>query len=158
MVTRRARASPSWAYAQAARVQFGGLGRRIIDRAFGRHVDEISPRRSSRLRSRALRAPRSNDFALHRRLGRGKIYSADVVRAVFPNFKEERRASPAIAARQGSRLDGLAQGRRSPPCVSACRSESGAEGCRFAGHQHPDLDLLQSRFRAQGRSGAEAST
>ena len=30
-------------------------------------------------------------------VGRGELYSADVVRAIYPDFKEERKAGPAVA-------------------------------------------------------------
>ncbi len=93
MVTGRARAAIRRATREAAKVQFGGLGRQIIDRAFERAGKKFAEAKPYSLRSRALRAPRSTTSSSASDAAR---FSPPTSRAVFPNFKEERRAGPAV--------------------------------------------------------------
>ena len=89
VVTGRARAAIRRATREAAKAQFGGLGRQIVERAFDRAGKKFS---ESRLKAALPRLARTSIDDVLIGVGRGEIYSTDVVRAVHPDFKEERRA------------------------------------------------------------------
>jgi GTP pyrophosphokinase len=94
VVTGRARAAIRRATREAAKQQYGGLGRQIVERAFERAGRKFS---DAKLKSALPRlACKSIDDVLIG-VGRGEIYSADVVRAIYPDFQEERKAGPALA-------------------------------------------------------------
>ncbi len=89
VVTGRARAAIRRATREAAKAQFGGLGRQIVERAFERAGKKFS---ESRLKAALPRLARTSIDDVFIGVGRGEIYSADVVRAIHPDFKEERKA------------------------------------------------------------------
>jgi GTP diphosphokinase / guanosine-3',5'-bis(diphosphate) 3'-diphosphatase len=91
VVTGRARAAIRRATREAAKLQFGGLGRQIVDRAFERAGKKFAEAKLKAALPRLARASIEDVFV---GVGRGEIYSADVVRAVHPDFKEERKAGP----------------------------------------------------------------
>jgi GTP pyrophosphokinase len=93
VVTGRARAAIRRATREAARAQFGGLGRQIVERAFERAGKKFS---ETKLKSALPRLARASVEDVFVGVGRGEIYSTDVVRAVHPDFKEERKAGPAV--------------------------------------------------------------
>ncbi|HZZ59870.1 MAG TPA: bifunctional (p)ppGpp synthetase/guanosine-3',5'-bis(diphosphate) 3'-pyrophosphohydrolase [Roseiarcus sp.] len=93
VVTGRARAAIRRATREAAKAQFGGLGRQIVERAFERAGKKFS---ESKLKAALPRLARTSVDDVFVGVGRGEIYSADVVRAVHPDFKEERKARPAV--------------------------------------------------------------
>ena len=93
VVTGRARAAIRRATREAAKAQFGGLGRQIVERAFERAGKKFS---DSRLKAALPRLARTSIDDVFIGVGRGEIYSTDVVRAVHPDFKEERRTGPAV--------------------------------------------------------------
>jgi GTP pyrophosphokinase len=93
VVTGRARAAIRRATREAAKQQFGGLGRQIVERAFERAGKKFS---ESKLKSALPRLARTSIDDVLVGVGRGEIYSSDVVRAVHPDFKEERKAGPAL--------------------------------------------------------------
>ncbi len=92
VVTGRARAAIRRATREAAKAQFGGLGRQIVERAFERAGRKFS---ESRLKAALPRLARTSTDDVFIGVGRGEIYSADVVRAVHPDFKEERKIGAA---------------------------------------------------------------
>ena len=92
VVTGRARAAIRRATREAAKTQFGGLGRQIIERAFERAGKKFS---EAKLKAALPRLARTSTDDVFIGVGRGEIYSTDVVRAVHPDFKEERKAGPA---------------------------------------------------------------
>ncbi|HXT07709.1 MAG TPA: bifunctional (p)ppGpp synthetase/guanosine-3',5'-bis(diphosphate) 3'-pyrophosphohydrolase [Roseiarcus sp.] len=94
VVTGRARAAVKRATREAAKAQFGGLGRQIVERAFERAGRTFS---DARLKSALPRLARHSIDDVFIGVGRGEIYSADVVRALYPDFQEERKAGPAIS-------------------------------------------------------------
>ncbi|MGO9744070.1 MAG: RelA/SpoT family protein [Roseiarcus sp.] len=94
VVTGRARAAIRRATRDAAKAQYGGLGRQIVERAFERTGKKFS---DASLKSALPRLARSSIDDVFIAVGRGELYSADVVRAVYPDFKEERKAGPAIS-------------------------------------------------------------
>ena len=91
VVTGRARAAIRRATREAAKAQFGGLGRQIVERAFERAGKKFS---EAKLKSALPRLARASVDDVFIGVGRGEIFSTDVVRAVHPDFKEERRAGP----------------------------------------------------------------
>jgi len=93
VVTGRARAAIRRATREAAKAQYGGLGRQIIVRAFERAG---RPFTDAKLKSALPRLARSTVDDVFIGVGRGELYSADVVRAIYPDFQEERKAGPAI--------------------------------------------------------------
>jgi len=94
VVTGRARAAIKRATREAAKAQFGGLGRQIVERAFERVGRKFS---DAKLKSALPRLARHSIDDVFIGVGRGEIYSADVVRAIYPDFEEERKAGPAIS-------------------------------------------------------------
>jgi GTP pyrophosphokinase len=93
VVTGRARAAIKRATREAAKAQFGGLGRQIVERAFERAGRKFS---DGKLKSALPRLARQSVDDVFIGVGRGEIYSADVVRALYPDFQEDRKAGPAI--------------------------------------------------------------
>jgi GTP pyrophosphokinase len=94
VVTGRARAAIRRATREAAKAQYGGLGRQIVERAFSRAGRKFS---EAKLKAALSRLARSSIDDVFISVGRGELYSADVVRAIYPDFKEDRKAGPAVA-------------------------------------------------------------
>ncbi len=137
VVTGKARAAIRRATRAAVRKQYAGLGRRIVERAFERAKSDYSDEKLQGALPRLARASIEDVLAA---VGRGEMCSADVVRAMYPDYKEERVAA-APAAEGGERLVRAAKGRRrvkfkvpGPPSRRAARSRSAASTatCRCA--------------------------
>ena len=94
VVTGRARAAIRRATREAAKTQYGGLGRQIVERAFSRAGKKFS---EAKLRAALSRLARASIDDVFISVGRGELFSADVVRAIYPDFKGERKAGPAVA-------------------------------------------------------------
>ena len=94
VVTGRARAAIRRATREAAKAQFGGLGRQIVERAFERAGRVFT---EAKLKAVLPRLARSSIDDVFIGVGRGEIYSSDVVRAVHPDYREERKAGAAVA-------------------------------------------------------------
>ena len=93
VVTGKARAAIRRATRSAVRRQYAGLGRQILDRAFERAGKSFSEEKLRGALPRLARASADDVFAA---VGRGEMFSGDVVRAVYPDYKDERRiASPS---------------------------------------------------------------
>ncbi|MCZ8270415.1 MAG: bifunctional (p)ppGpp synthetase/guanosine-3',5'-bis(diphosphate) 3'-pyrophosphohydrolase [Beijerinckiaceae bacterium] len=92
VVTGKARSSIRRATREAVRKQFAGLGRRIIERAFERMG---KPQSEEKLASVVRRLARPGLEDVYAAVGRGELHSGDVVKAVFPDFKEETPKAPA---------------------------------------------------------------
>ena len=144
VVTGRARAAIRRATREAAKAQFGGLGRQIIERAFDRAGKKFA---EAKLKAALPRLARTSIDDVFIGVGRGEIFSTDVVRAVFPNFKDERKAGPRRPFER-ERLVRLAQGGR-PRLPRAGRVRRGG---RASGARHRSRNAGQ--IRAEGRSGA----
>ena len=83
------RAPPSAAPARdAVRAQYAGLGRQIVLRAFERAGKNFS---EDKLRPALPRLARASIEDVLAAVGRGEMFSGDVVKAVYPDFKEERK-------------------------------------------------------------------
>jgi GTP pyrophosphokinase len=88
VLTGKARAAIRRATRAAVRRQYAGLGRQILERAFERAGKTFS---EEKLAGALPRLARSSSADVLAAVGRGEMYSGDVVRAVYPDHKEERR-------------------------------------------------------------------
>ncbi len=89
-VTGKARAAIRRATRDAVRAQYAGLGRQIVLRAFERAGKAFSDEKLKQALPRLARAAIDDVLAA---VGRGEMFSGDVVKAVHPDFKEERKAA-----------------------------------------------------------------
>jgi GTP pyrophosphokinase len=88
VVTGKARAAIRRATREAVRHQYAGLGRQIVERAFERAGRAYS---DDTLKAALMRLARPSVEDVLAAVGRGEIYSGDVVKAVYPDFVEERK-------------------------------------------------------------------
>ncbi len=95
VVTGKARSAIRRATRTAVRKQFSGLGARILERAFERSGKTWS---KEALKSVLHRLARKDVEDVMASVGQGEISSIDVMRALFPDYKEDRVSSPAAAA------------------------------------------------------------
>ena len=89
-VTGKARSAIRRATRDAVRAQYTGLGRQIVMRAFeraGKNYDEDG------LKTALPRLARTGIDDVLAAVGRGEIFSGDVVKAVYPEVAEERKAA-----------------------------------------------------------------
>ncbi len=91
VVTGKARAAIRRATKNAIRKQYSGLGIRILERAFARAGKSFSKEALKPVMPRLARKDIEDVLAA---VGRGELASTDVVRAVFPDYKEERVTVP----------------------------------------------------------------
>jgi GTP pyrophosphokinase len=84
VVTGKARASIRRATRTAVRRQYTGLGRQILERAFERAARPFSDDKLKGALPRLARASLEDVLAA---VGRGEMFSGDVVRAVYPDYK-----------------------------------------------------------------------
>src|SRR3954451_8151678 len=96
VVTGKARAAIRRATRAAVRRQYAGLGRQILERAFERAAKTFSDEKLKGALPRLARASVEDVLAA---VGRGEMYSGDVVRAVYPDHTDERRAEARGGAR-----------------------------------------------------------
>ena len=80
------------------RAQYAGLGRQIVVRAFERGGKKFS---EDKLRQALPRLARASIEDVLAAVGRGEMFSGDVVQSVYPDFKEERKPTPANPADPG---------------------------------------------------------
>jgi GTP pyrophosphokinase len=92
VVTGKARAAIRRATRDAVRAQYAGLGRQIVTRAFERAQKAYS---DDKLKVALPRLARQTIDDVLAAVGRGEMFSGDVVKAVYPDFKEERKAGVA---------------------------------------------------------------
>jgi GTP diphosphokinase / guanosine-3',5'-bis(diphosphate) 3'-diphosphatase len=95
-VTGKAKAAIRRATRAAIRDQYAGLGRRIVERLFQRAKMEYA---DDKLKGALPRLARASIDDVMAAVGRGEMKAADVARAVYPDYKEERvaRFAPAGA-------------------------------------------------------------
>jgi GTP diphosphokinase / guanosine-3',5'-bis(diphosphate) 3'-diphosphatase len=92
VVTGKARAAIRRATRVAIRAQYAGLGRRIVERLFQRVKIEYA---DDKLRGALPRLARASIDDVMAAVGRGEMKAADVARAMYPDYKEERAAARA---------------------------------------------------------------
>jgi len=91
VVTGKARAAIRRSTRLAVRKQYAGLGRRLVERLCQRAKREYSDEKLTGALPRLARASIEDVFAA---VGRGEMRPADAVRAMYPDYKEERIAAP----------------------------------------------------------------
>ena len=92
VVTGKARAAIRRATRAAVRAQYAGLGRRIVERLCQRAKMEYS---DERLEAALPRLARVSIDEVMAAVGRQEMKASDVVRAMYPDFSEERQAKAA---------------------------------------------------------------
>jgi guanosine-3',5'-bis(diphosphate) 3'-pyrophosphohydrolase len=90
VVTGKARAAIRRATRAAVRKQYAGLGRQILERAFERAGKTLNP---DKLKGALPRLARTSVEDVMAAVGRGEMFSGDVVKAVYPDYKDDRRAA-----------------------------------------------------------------
>ncbi|PZO01557.1 MAG: bifunctional (p)ppGpp synthetase/guanosine-3',5'-bis(diphosphate) 3'-pyrophosphohydrolase [Hyphomicrobiales bacterium] len=91
VVTGKARAAIRRATRTAVRRQYSGLGRQILERAFSRAE---RPFTDEKLKAALKRLARTAIDDVLAAVGRGEMYSGDVVKAVYPDLEPEKRGAP----------------------------------------------------------------
>jgi RelA/SpoT family (p)ppGpp synthetase len=91
--TGKARASIRRATRAAVRMQYTGLGRRIVERLFQRAKIAYS---DEKLIGALPRLARSSIEEVMAAVGRSELKASDVARAMYPDYKEERAAALAL--------------------------------------------------------------
>ncbi|HLM40131.1 MAG TPA: bifunctional (p)ppGpp synthetase/guanosine-3',5'-bis(diphosphate) 3'-pyrophosphohydrolase [Microvirga sp.] len=132
VVTGKARASIRRATRAAVRRQYTGLGRQILERAFERANRPFSDEKLKGALPRLARASIEDVLAA---VGRGEMFSGDVVRAVYPDYTEERRGAAEIRAAAGGadKPDGAARkGSGDGPKAIPIRGLNGDVPIRFS--------------------------
>ncbi|TVR10036.1 MAG: bifunctional (p)ppGpp synthetase/guanosine-3',5'-bis(diphosphate) 3'-pyrophosphohydrolase [Salinarimonadaceae bacterium] len=95
VATGKARAAIRRATRTAVRRQYAGLGAQILSRAFERAGKAYSEEKIAAALPRLARGSTEDVMAA---VGRGEIYSGDVVRAVYPDYSDDRRPSTSPRA------------------------------------------------------------
>ncbi|NIX77066.1 RelA/SpoT family protein [Microvirga terricola] len=103
VMTGKARASIRRATRAAVRRQYTGLGHQILERAFERAGRAFSDEKLKGALPRLARASMEDVLAA---VGRGEMFSGDVVRAVYPDYKDERRPVPTVGVAQADGQSG----------------------------------------------------
>ncbi len=106
VVTGKARAAIRRATRAAVRNQYSGLGQQIVERAFERIEKPYSEERLKIALPRLARTSIEDVFAA---VGRGEMYSGDVVKAVYPDYREEQAAGAGANLAEGGWF-GMKQG------------------------------------------------
>ena len=104
VVTGKARASIRRATRTAVRVQYAGLGRRIVERLFQRAKMTYS---DEKLTGALPRLARSSLEEVMAAVGRSELKASDAARAMYPDYKEERAAAMAVKPKSESGWFGL---------------------------------------------------
>ena len=98
VVTGKARAAIRRATRSAVRKQYTGLGRRMIERAFVRAEKPLS---DERLQAALSRLARGSIDDVCSSVGRGEMRADDVVRAVYPEWRGERKVAEKAPRSEG---------------------------------------------------------
>jgi guanosine-3',5'-bis(diphosphate) 3'-pyrophosphohydrolase len=98
VMTGKARSAIRRATRDAVRAQYTNLGRQIVMRAFERAG---KPFVEDKLKVALPRLARAGIDDVLAAVGRGEIYSGDVVKAVYPEFSDDRKAGPQQSRPEG---------------------------------------------------------
>ncbi|WOC15171.1 RelA/SpoT family protein [Pseudochrobactrum sp. MP213Fo] len=99
VITGKARSAIRRATRTAVRKQYSGLGMRILERAFERVAKPFSKELLKPAMSRLARKDIEDVYAA---VGRGELSSADVLKAVYPDYQDTR-VTPASPAKTGEK-------------------------------------------------------
>jgi GTP diphosphokinase / guanosine-3',5'-bis(diphosphate) 3'-diphosphatase len=98
VVTGKAKADIRRATRAAVKAQYAGLGRQILTRAFQRAEKTFS---DDKLKAALPRLARASLEEVLAAVGRGEMLASDVVKAVYPDFKESQSAGPESDGKGG---------------------------------------------------------
>ncbi len=98
VVTGKARSAIRRATRAAQKKQYSGLGQRILERAFKRAGEEYSAAAVEAVLHRLARRDVEDVLTA---VGQGELPSQDVMKAIFPEHKEDRTPKPALARDEG---------------------------------------------------------
>ncbi len=148
VVTGKARAAIRRATKAAIIKQYSGLGRQILERAFSRsekmYSDELLQPALHRLARESI-----NDVLAS--VGRGELPSPDVLKAVYPDYKDERVKQPKPRSREGwFGLKGAASMIFRIPGRRSTNSKSGGNTKRSAIPIRGHSGDLPVRFASEG--------
>ena len=137
-VTGKAKAAIRRATRAAIRDQYAGLGRRIVERLFQRAKMEYA---DDKLKGALPRLARASIDDVMAAVGRGEMKAADVARAMYPDYKEERvaRFAPAGASKKTKVTAAVSKGAhgqsrsRSAASTPTCRCVSRRTAARCPG-------------------------
>ncbi|MGA8955339.1 MAG: bifunctional (p)ppGpp synthetase/guanosine-3',5'-bis(diphosphate) 3'-pyrophosphohydrolase [Pseudolabrys sp.] len=104
VVTGKARAAIRRATRVAVRMQYTGLGRRMVERLFQRAKIAYSDEKLTGALPRLARSSIEDALAA---VGRSELKASDVARAMYPDYKEERAAAMAAKPKSESGWFGL---------------------------------------------------
>ncbi|MGE5163030.1 MAG: RelA/SpoT family protein [Sphingobacteriales bacterium] len=104
VMTGKARAAIRRATRVAVRMQYAGLGRRIVERLFQRAKIAFS---NEKLTGALPRLARTSVEDVMAAVGRSELKASDVARAMYPDYKEERAAAMAAKPKTDSGWFGL---------------------------------------------------
>ena len=137
VVTGKARAAIRRATREAMRAQYAGLGRQIVARAFERAGRTLADERLKAVLPRFARGSVEDVFAA---VGRGEMFSGDVLKAVHPEIAEERRPTTP----QRTRDAGWFSTRTHPNLLFHVPGASEEIDWKMmaAGGLHPDLPVV----------------
>ncbi|MEJ0093699.1 MAG: bifunctional (p)ppGpp synthetase/guanosine-3',5'-bis(diphosphate) 3'-pyrophosphohydrolase [Methylocella sp.] len=107
VITGKARSAIRRATRDAVRAQYAGLGRQIVTRAFERAG---KPYAEEKLKAVLPRLARANVEDVLAAVGRGEMFSGDVVKAVYPEFMEERKTTVPARPRGEAGWFGMKKG------------------------------------------------
>jgi (p)ppGpp synthase/HD superfamily hydrolase len=114
-VTGKAKAAIRRATRAAIRDQYAGLGRRIVERLFQRAKMEYA---DDKLKGALPRLARASIDDVMAAVGRGEMKAADVARAMYPDYKEERVARFAPAGAKKSKIAAATAAAKAPGAQS----------------------------------------
>jgi GTP pyrophosphokinase len=92
VITGKARSAIRRATRDAVRAQYAGLGRQIVARTFER---TNTPLNEDKLKGALPKLARASIEDVYAAVGRGELYSGDLVKALHPDAAEERRTAAA---------------------------------------------------------------
>jgi len=98
VMTGKARSAIRRATRDAVRAQYAGLGRQIVTRAFERAGKPFSDEKLKNALPRLARLTIDDVLAA---VGRGEMFSGDVVKAVYPEFVDERKVVTPLSRQRG---------------------------------------------------------
>jgi GTP pyrophosphokinase len=126
VATGKARAAIRRATRASVRRQYAGLGQQILERAFSRAGKAFS---DEKLKGALPRLARTGVDDVLAAVGRGEMFSGDVLRGVYPDYHDERRPGDI---RDGARAPEHRTASRSAASPATCRSSSRRTGapCR----------------------------
>jgi GTP diphosphokinase / guanosine-3',5'-bis(diphosphate) 3'-diphosphatase len=121
VITGKARADIRRATRAAVKAQYSGLGRKILERAFAKAGRPLA---DDKLKAALPRLARISIDDVLAAVGRGEMTSSDVLKALYPDFKEEQKAGPESDGKGG--WFGLEKGENLKFKVPGSESETAA--------------------------------